>query len=149
MRIGPLVPNQVQLFQGNGHFCNRLLFYDTEDERSSLDNTKRAPYVLANACNTAGVGPRETSAGDKVFPPREDEGKASRLGLSWDDWRFIAMSCLGSFRVERLSAALRPCRLISMALAAISLTAPVFAQEFRASIAGRIADPSDSVVVGA
>lgn len=59
------------------------------------------------------------------------------------------MSCLASFRVEHLCAALRPRRLVLMALAAITLTAPTFAQESRASIAGRVADPSDLVVAGA
>lgn len=47
------------------------------------------------------------------------------------------------------TSSFRTFRLISMVLAAISLTIPAWAQESRASIAGRITDPSDAVVVGA
>ncbi|MDP2998724.1 MAG: TonB-dependent receptor [Bryobacterales bacterium] len=59
------------------------------------------------------------------------------------------MSCIDSFRARRLSAALRSCGFISVALAATVLSLPMGAQESRATIAGRVTDASDSVVVGA
>ena len=59
------------------------------------------------------------------------------------------MSCVDSFRARRLSAALRSCGFISVALAATVLSLPMGAQESRATIAGRVTDASDAVVVGA